>query len=166
MRALLVLAAFTATAVSAQVVSNDGSLSDAYSFPLPAARGRYQPVLALAYRSNAGATAYGVGWSISDNYIDATVRATPNTDGTARIRYACVLNGASRLLVRGPDLTYRIDVSQTYFAATYSANTWTAVDSVGNAYNYSCIGQASCNRWYLTSVSDRDSNTTYYDYNI
>src|SRR6266446_7020198 len=172
MRAFLVAAAFAIpTAVSAQLVSNDGSLSYSYGFPLPPARGHYQPTLALTYNSNVGAIAYGVGWSLSGNYIDASTQATPNANGTLRTRYTLVLNGASQLLVRAPDGSYRADVVRSYFAVTPSTaspcpSSWTAVDSLGNVYLYSSLGGAQCGRWYLTSVVDTDHNTTYFDYNL
>ena len=182
MRNLLALAILaTSGSAFAQTVSNDGSLYFSYPFPLPPARGKYQPVLALTYSSsNTRATAYGVGWSLSTTYIDASMQATYYSSGTPRTRYTLVSNGGSRLLVcvagpcgtsvatyggdGTPDGTYRADVAQSYFVLAKAANTWTAVDSVGNSFTYTCQGATPCRRWYLSTVQDPDGNTTYYDY--
>lgn len=104
-----------AAAASAQTVSNDGSFGYSYPFALPAARGKYQPSLALSYSSNGGTTNYGTGWSLTANYIEATTRATRTTTGSARTRYTLVMDGGSRLLALGTDGQYHPDVSQSWF---------------------------------------------------
>src|ERR1041384_6654941 len=112
----------------AQIVSNDGSASYGYSFSLPPARGRYQPTLSLAYNSNGRTTNYGVGWSLSENYIDTSTRATLNQDGSVRTRYALVRNGGRSLLALGSDGSYHPDVGQDFLKLSLSGGQWTAVD--------------------------------------
>ncbi|HEY2028895.1 MAG TPA: SpvB/TcaC N-terminal domain-containing protein [Myxococcales bacterium] len=158
----------------AQTVAADGSLGVSYAFSLPAARGRYQPWLALTYDSNAGTTNYGVGWTLTSNYVEAVTRATHNTDSTQRARYFLSSAGGKRLLVAAGDNSYRADVSSSYFSVTPSVTpsasatptTWTAVDGVGNKYTYGCVPStaATCSRWYLKFVQDVDNNTTSFDY--
>src|SRR6267378_2931125 len=165
MNKLIAIAAFaSATAAFGQIVLNDGSLGESYAFPLPQALGKYQPVLALQYNSNAGATTYGVGWSITANYINATTHATPNTDGSPRTRHTLVLNGASQLLVPAGDGTYRTDVGRSYFSATRSSNTWRAVDSVGNTYKVASrvmwkMKMAHSSGWETTNPSPGKATT-------
>jgi len=152
----------------AQVVGADGSIGYSYSFPLPSARGRYQPSLSISYNSNAGMSAVGFGWSLSDNYVEVSSRATPNLTGQPRQRYFLALNGTKQLIVPASDQSYRVDIGDSYFKLTRNttANTWTAVDGVGNSYTYSCApGEPFCTRWYLVQVSDVDGNNTTFAYN-
>src|SRR5438477_11698745 len=101
MKRLIPLVVLTASLpTAAQTAGNDGSLSYSYTFPLPPARGRHQPSLALAYSSGQGTTAYGAGWAISASYVEASTRAPPKTSCTILTRHP-LLNRASRPL-RGP----------------------------------------------------------------
>src|SRR5438105_4648367 len=98
----------TNSALSSLMHSNDGSANYAYPFDLPAARGRYQPHLMLAYNSmrSANATA-GTGWALNTSYIEQAARASPNPDGSARVQYWLVLDGSRRLLVADPNASAR-----------------------------------------------------------
>src|SRR5438093_13149221 len=119
MRTLLAFAVLvSATSASAQVVSNEGSFGYSYTFALPPARGKYQPTLRLSYNSGAAATAYGVGWSLSMDYIDASQRATLTTSGGIRVRYTLAREGVSQLMAAAGDGSYRPDVSGAYFKVT------------------------------------------------
>src|SRR5438477_8127922 len=115
MKRLIPLVVLTASLpTAAQTAGNDGSLSYSYTFPLPPARGRHQPSLALAYSSGQGTTAYGAGWVISASYVEASTRATPKTDGTIRTRYLLVNGGSRQLLVPVAvgSPSYRVDVAR------------------------------------------------------
>ncbi len=166
-KAIVIALMSTTTALSAQTVANDGSAVYAYGFNLPPARERYQPSLALIYSSSGGVSPYGTGWSLTENYIDLSTRATPDGSGLARQRYTLVRGGVRHILVRLTNSAFRPDVADGYFVLNYNAanSTWTATDGLGNSYTYSCVtGTPSCNRWYLTRVQDVDNNTCVYEY--
>ena len=155
----------TRTEVSGQsssvVGGNDGSAKYAYAFQLPPSRGRFQPHLALSYNSNSVNSPVGVGWSLNDNYIDADPR---NNSNGSRF-YWLVQNGGRSFLAYMPSTaSYAPDVSTSYLRVTFSSNSWTATDAVGNVSRYTCSALGGCTRWYLQTVTDVDGNQVSYTY--
>ena len=152
---------------------NDGSVGYSYDFKLPAARGRYQPSLALSYSSATGPGAYGVGWTLSTSFIERNKRAPAGSDGSPTEQLFLSLNGSRSYLAQMPGASgkYRPDVGHNFFEVTKPGLSWssiaslTAQDSVGNTYTFSCTtGNSSCYRYLLTQVKDVDNNATYYDW--
>src|SRR5579859_1627158 len=94
--AVFVLMAWTPLQAGAQVsvAGNSGVATMAYPFRLPAARGRYQPTLALRYNSADSEMAFGVGWSMPPSHIALPQRQSQTPDGSvAPDQFILVLNG-------------------------------------------------------------------------
>jgi hypothetical protein len=81
---------------------NDGSANYGYQFQLPPSGGRFQPSLALSYSSNSHRQMYGVGWSLTENYIEARQDGTPASDGHLQKRYYLVRRSRKRLHLSSP----------------------------------------------------------------
>ncbi|MBK7559915.1 MAG: hypothetical protein IPI54_17635 [Chitinophagaceae bacterium] len=62
------------TLVAPPEVRADGSAGITYPFPLPKARGRFQPQLALTYNSQGGMGQAGWGWSLTTSSIEVDTR--------------------------------------------------------------------------------------------
>ncbi len=145
------------------VVPYSGDATYTYSFPLPPARGRHQPALALLYQSSRGFSSYGAGWILSGAYVERI--------GHRRNEYWFVKDGERKRLVlypagqTGTVLRYRPEVASGYldFTAANVADptSWSATDAAGTVYAFT---QQSGDQWLLTSATDIDSNTTTYSY--
>lgn len=166
-----VLASFASSplAQDAPVVNEStGEASYTYAFPLPAARSRFQPSLALHYSSaNQQNVGYGVGWSLSTVRIEKNAKASPTAawqywlvrdDGTRQVLVASPRDGAGH---------YNAAVESSYFDVTggppNNLNTWSAKDAVGTTYSFACL-ESQCTRWFLVQVTDPDQNITAYSY--
>jgi RHS repeat-associated protein len=153
-----------------------GTLSYRYSFELPAARGRYQPALALNYTSG---TTYndsiGAGWSLTSYFIEADATASPESSSdTAPNRWWLVADGVRQRLL-GPRLlgfgaaTYRTEVQGRFVSISLFLSRWTAVDATGTVYRFHrrsplTPGPVALGRWYLSEVEDVDGNLTRFTY--
>lgn len=151
------------------VVEHLGELGYQYGFELPAARGRYQPTLGLAYSSsNTQDEGLGVGWSISMSYVESDILGIPrSSDGTSPERYWLSMEGARKLLVVRGNGKYQPEVIASWMELSKAADKWTGADAVGNAYEFAQFfagPSGKGGRWYLTKVVDVDGNQTLFTY--
>lgn len=152
-----------------------GSLSYSHPFALPAARGRFQPALALDYSSQrSGNVGFGHGWHLRTAFVERRSRARYQGKNLPRFEYWLSGTAPSGLLlpVSGvkfdtvrAGVEYRPEVADGYFGVTYdpTANAWTGTDGTGNTYQFTCVTPV-CNRWHLTRVTDPDQNVTAFEY--
>jgi len=173
-------ASLSAYSGAATVGGSDGSVSYSYPFSLPAARGRYQPELALDYSSNGTGGPYGVGWSLSLPYVESSRRGSPTgASGEPREEFWLTLNGSSQLLKQaGTDGTARLFRPTThdgFLELRFEGGFWTGLDGLGNRYEFSFgrapngvpfdgCSRSACTRWYLTRAVDVDGNATVYSW--
>jgi RHS repeat-associated protein len=169
------------------VVENTGDVEYAYSFELPASRGRYAPTLGVSYSSAARVDeGIGHGWTLSRSYIETErgvmPRAASGTVSTTNYRFHLVEgSGRVALVDRGNGIMYAPEIVSGLVAITANPSdpnplnpdevpwtvSWTATDAVGNVYQYATYFgnvEGPGGRWYLTSVTDVDGNTTAFSY--
>jgi Salmonella virulence plasmid 65kDa B protein len=155
-----------------QMNGNTGELTIQYPFELPPARGKYAAALSLMYSSGNGSTGLaGLGWGVTFNYIQKTLRAPPlgvdaSGNTVERDQYWLILGGDRKLLVATAPNTFKPDVSHAYLSATLNAGqppVWTLVDGFGTTFTFVQVGTDG-SRWYLKTAVDLDGNTTSFDY--
>lgn len=141
------------------VNESTGDLSYRYELPLPQARGRHQPALALVYSSSANQDiGYGHGWVLSTTYIEVDRRGAVSPT-------LWFVNGSDRKLLVTFGGKYRPEVEDAFFEVTAiqagGVTTYTATDASGSTYSFvRTVGE----RAYLTKVEDLDGNITEYAY--
>ena len=174
------------------VAGRDGSASLTQPLRLPAARGRWQPSLALTYSSNSADGPEGVGWTLSGSWIERATRSSPDADsGEPRVQYRLVRDGTSTQLLPvdgqqpGEEGRYRPEVQAGFVEArlhpgVYHGSVgstdpwWELADGLGTRLRFSlpnalhlaprCVAWDVCTRWYLSDATDVDGNNTVYDY--
>ena len=142
-----------------------------YEFSVPAARGRFQPGLALEYSSkNTNDAGMGVGWVLTGERVEKVV-----SNGTTR--YFHVRGEARTLLVssaaRDGTGYYVPDVEDRYqsFRQLNSGGLdsgWEAVDANGTRYTFSSriYIEGYQDVWHLSAVTDAEQNRATYTYAV
>lgn len=155
--------------------SPTGEATYEYSFDLPTSRGNFMPKLALTYRSGARATSYGVGWQLSEAYIervwDAALTEQQGHVGLPE-RYSLRLNEAMEELVALGNGRFRPALSDIDLTITKGPDGFSATDGNGNIFAFQgfdsvgarCASFDTCTRWFLSSVTDANSNVSEWHY--
>ncbi len=158
--ALLVSSLGLATRAHAglRVDESTGELHFRYDFSLPAARGRFQPSLALIFGSRGTVDAgIGEGWAIPIPLIKRVVTA-----GVERFYY--VADGSTKPLLptgRGGSGRYAVDVEDQYMSFWRPVlSIWKAVDGSGTEYEFDNFTGDDFN---LAVVTDLDGNKTFFN---
>src|SRR5712691_5087198 len=145
-----------------RVDESNGAARYRYEFPLPPARGRFQPALSLVYTSYPSAEAgFGPGWSISLPQLTMLVENNVT-------HYYYIDGGLRKPLLPSPrdgSGRYVVDVEERYLSfRQFVLSTWYATDGFGNQYEFDSLPTDSSGGYYLTGVTDLDGNRVYYDY--
>lgn len=97
-----------------RTIGNDGSLNYSYTFQLPKHRGKFRPQLILRYNSRGRTSPVGYGWTITQNYIERNLRASPDGLGVPRQELWMNSQIGNGLLVFDGELNYRLEVTDSY----------------------------------------------------
>lgn len=161
------LAPAHAPAAAVEVDESTGLYAYRFVFDLPAARGRYQPELALRSSVTGYVTAPGNGCKVSNTGYGVTwALDLPSLGYDASGLWLNLPRRAKRLMSSGRDGgTYVADVESSYLAVKYpdgAGDTATAVDAKGNKFTFKAPLYATAMTLYLTKVEDPDGNVTRF----
>jgi hypothetical protein len=150
---------------------------------IPPGRLQATPQLALRYRSGAGQSPVGYGWSLPIGSVRRSTRfGAPRCSGAHTDDFVLELDGEQVELVKSGGNLYRkaIEVEYGEAWAEPESNRWTYFDLAGRKYTFGShesarsfeledtfIDAASCaftSRWELTRVEDPHGNTIDFEY--
>ncbi|MFN2428014.1 MAG: SpvB/TcaC N-terminal domain-containing protein, partial [Candidatus Binatia bacterium] len=168
--------AYTGLASSPEANLFTGVAQTSIPIEVPPGRLGLAPVLALAYSSNAGASAYGHGWTLALPRIHrSTKRGVPRYDDTDT--YVLEMPGSIVELepVPGSVGNYRAEIESAFLRIAFNAgdNHWRVIDKLGVTFDFGLVAATRTGRgaarndtfaWLLQRIEDPAGNHVEFSY--
>ncbi len=147
---------------------NSGTATYRVPLSLPPGRAGFAPSLALSYNGGSGNGPVGIGWRLSQGYIQRqTDKGLPVYDDT-KDRF---VTGSGEELVHIGDGVYRCENETAFDRFERSGHAWKAAHKNGAASFYGLDASsriqdgANIFKWYLSKQTDPNGNEISYLYN-